>query len=142
MLRCLIVISFLISLQSFAHAECDFKTAKFLDELKDPSNINSIEIKVAKSAKFARNFFKILTSKKDNIPPKLRKRFEGTVVVNYKFGKCQFTAKIRQSGDRKDHVKLVDNGKALRSIDVKLNEGNVVRATRFKLLIPELISFL
>ena len=64
MLRCLIVISFLISLQSFAHAECDFKTAKFLDELKDPSNINSIEIKVAKSAKFARNFFKILTSKK------------------------------------------------------------------------------
>ena len=137
MLRCLIVISFLISFQSFAHAECDFKTAKFLNELKDPSNINSIEIKVAKSAKFARNFFKILTSKKDNIPPKLRKRFKGTVVVNYKFGKCQFTAKIRQSGDRKDHVKLIDNGKALRSIDVRLNEGNVVRATRFKLLIPE-----
>ena len=137
MLRCLIVIYFLISFQSFAYSECDFKTAKFLNELKDPNNISSIEIKVAKSAKFARNFFKILTSKKDNIPPKLRKRFNGTVVVNYKFGKCQFTAKIRQSGDRKDHVKLIDNGKALRSIDVKLNEGNIVRATRFKLLIPE-----
>ena len=109
----------------------------YFREIRSTKGINSIDIKVAKSGKFARNFFKILTSKKDNIPPKLKKSFKSTVIVNYKFGKCEYVAKIRQSGDRKDHVKLVGNGKALRSIDVKLNEGNIIRATRFKLLIPE-----
>ena len=132
-----LIILLLISFKSLAHAECNFKSGKFINELADPININSIDIKVAKSGKFARNFFKILTSKKDNIPPKLKKSFKSTVIVNYKFGKCEYVAKIRQSGDRKDHVKLVGNGKALRSIDVKLNEGNIIRATRFKLLIPE-----
>jgi hypothetical protein len=132
-----LIILLLISFNSLGHAKCNFKTGKYINELKDPNNINSIDIKVAKSGKFARNFFKILTSKRDNIPPNLKKRFKGSVIVNYKFGKCEYAAKIRQSGDRKDHVKFVSNGKALRSIDVKLNEGNIIRATRFKLLIPE-----
>lgn len=138
MLRFLFVItSVILFLQLAAQANCNFKTGKFYNELKEPNNINSIEINVAKSGKFASNFFRILTSKKDIIPANLKKRFNGTVTVNYIFGKCEFSAKIRQSGDRKDHVKLVDSGKALRSLDVKLNEGNIIRATRFKLLIPE-----
>ena len=138
MLRFLIVIILaVITLQSATKANCNFKTGKFFNELKEPKNINSIEINVAKSGKFASNFFRILTSKKDIIPANLKKRFNGTVIVNYNFGKCEFSAKIRQSGDRKDHVKLLDGGKVLRSLDVKLNEGNVIRATRFKLLIPD-----
>ena len=43
---------------------------------------------------------------------------------------------IRQNGDRTDHVKFVENG-SIQSLDVKLKDGNIINATRFKLLIPE-----
>ena len=50
-------------------------TADYIDEMTKPSNISFIDVKIHKSSKFARNVFKIVTSKSnnDNIPPKLRK---------------------------------------------------------------------
>ena len=122
----------------YTKAECNFVTADYIDEMTKSSNILSIDVKIHKSSKFARNVFKIITSKSDNgnIPPNLRKKFKADVTVKYKFGNCSYQAIVRQHGDLKDHVKFVDGG-PIQSLDVKLKNGNVLNVTRFKLLIPE-----
>ena len=43
---------------------------------------------------------------------------------------------MKQNGDWKDHIKL-KGGRPVRSLIVKLEEGNIVNAVKFKLLIPE-----
>ena len=43
---------------------------------------------------------------------------------------------MRQNGDWKDHIVLLKGGKPIRSLDVRLQTGNILSATRFKLLIP------
>ena len=45
-------------------------------------------------------------------------------------------AKIRQNGDWRDHIKLLPGGKPLRSVVVRLQNGNILNAVRFRLLIP------
>lgn len=122
---------------NFAAAECNFITGSFLPKLQNPEHIKSIDIKIPKSAKFASNFLQIIASKGENIPPRLKKRFNAVVTVVYKFGKCIFPAKVRQHGDWKDHVGFINGGQPIRSLDIKLQKGNVFGAIRFKLLIPE-----
>jgi len=118
-----------------SYAECNFRSADYLASLATPKSIKSIDIEISKSSKFARNQFKILTSESKNIPNKLKKKFKAEVIVNYDFGFCKYLAKVRQSGDWKDHIRLVD-GNPIQSLDVSLKDGNVVGATKFKLLIP------
>ena len=118
-----------------SYAECNFRSADYLASLATPKSIKSIDIEISKSSKFARSQFKILTSESKNIPNKLKKKFKAEVIVNYDFGFCKYLAKVRQSGDWKDHIRLVD-GNPIQSLDVSLKDGNVVGATKFKLLIP------
>ena len=118
-------------------SDCTFKTGDRIRELQDPSNVISIVINVAKSAKYARNLFEIATSKSENIPPNLKKKFKAEIVVSYPFGMCVFNGRIRQNGDWKDHIQLSNAGNLVRSLDVKLNDGNILSAVRFKLLLPE-----
>ena len=120
----------------WASAECSFKTASYLDELNNVSNIKKIDIKVSKSAKFAQNFLKIITSSSENIPPELKKSFKASISVEYKFGKCSFKGKVKQNGDWKDHVSF-QNGRPVRSLNVRLEGGNIANAVKFKLLIPK-----
>ncbi|EAQ66327.1 hypothetical protein MED121_06580 [Marinomonas sp. MED121] len=120
-----------------ATAACNFTTANFLSELNNPKSIEKIEVRVPKSAKFARNFTKILISKSKNIPPELKKNFKAIVTVKYEFGSCSYDAKVKQNGDWKDHVSFIDGGQPLRSLNVKLKEGNILNAVKFKLLLPE-----
>ena len=117
-------------------ANCNFKHFNYLKELNDVSSLKSINIDVNKKRKFYINFSKIMVSKSKNIPPELKKKFNAKIIINYKFGKCEYKASIRQLGDWKDHVKVV-NGQPLRSLKVNLNEGNIFNATKFKLFIPE-----
>ena len=119
------------------YAQCSFVTGSYIDELYDPKYINKIEVEIPKSAKFSRNVLKILVSDTENIKPKFKKRFNANIIVNYDFGSCIYRGKVRQSGDWKDHIKLIDAGNPVMSLDVKLDEGNIVGAVRFKLLIPE-----
>jgi len=128
-----LIVGILLPLASYA--ECNFRSADYLTSLASPKSIKSIDIEISKSSKFARNQFKILTSKSENIPNKLKKKFKAEVIVNYDFGFCKYLAKVRQSGDWKDHIGLVD-GNPIQSLDVSLKDGNVVGATKFKLLIP------
>lgn len=118
-------------------ASCDFITAEYLTELNEPSTIKKIEVRVPKSAKFSRNFTKILISKSKNIPPNLKKNFKAIVIVEYDFGSCRYQAKVKQNGDWKDHIRFEEGGKPLRSLNVKLKEGNILNAVKFKLLLPE-----
>ena len=127
---------FLVS-TSQAFSACDFKTGKYTEELLNPIYIQNIQINVPKSAKYARNLIKVLSSKSQNIPPELKKKFKANVVINYQFGKCEFKGSIKQNGDWKDHIGLLSGGRPYRSLNVKLDTGNVVSAVQFKLLIPK-----
>lgn len=118
-------------------AECNFVTAKYIEEMNNPSQIRSINIKVSDSKKFYKNSFKIASSNVKTILPKFKKKFIAIVKVEYSFGLCSYRANVRQSGDGKDHIKLEKGGKFLQSLDVNLNNGNIVNATKFKLFIPK-----
>ena len=130
-----IIIIFAISFKNVL-ANCDFKQFEYLDELKDPSSLKSINIDVNKKRKFYKNFARIIVSKSKNIPLKLKKKFKANITVNYKFGQCIYKASVRQLGDWKDHIKVV-NGQPHRSLKVNLKEGNILNAVKFKLFIPE-----
>ena len=118
------------------HSKCNFVLGDYIDELNNPSNINLIEIQVPNSSKYAKNVFKIISSRSPNIPEKLRKNFKAKVIVHYSFGICNYQATVRQNGDVRDHVQLLE-GNPVRSLDVKLKDGNIINAVGFKLLIPE-----
>ena len=128
---------FLIFFCQPAVANCDFKHADYLELLKIPSSIKEITVTVINSKKFKKNFAKILASNTINIPKNLKKKFKAIVRVSYDFGDCEYKASVRQNGDWKDHIQLSKNGEPIRSIKVKLKEGNVLNAIKFKLLIPE-----
>jgi len=125
-----------ISISTNVNAQCNFITANYIKELANPSHIKSLSVKVPKSANFAKNALKIFTSNTINIPPKLKKKFNASITIEYNFGNCNFKAKIRQSGDWKDHIALIE-GNPLQSLDIKLSEGNIINTTKFKLLIPK-----
>lgn len=118
-------------------ASCDFKTGNYIDELSLPNSIKNIDIRLNKPRKYAINSFRILSNPDEFIKRNLKKKFKANVIVNFDFGSCSYKGKIWQNGDWKDHIKIVDGGQALRSLNVKLEEGNILNATKFKLLIPE-----
>ena len=127
---------FLIS-ASQAYSSCDFKTGEYIEKLQNPVNIQNIQINVPKSAKYAKNVIKVFSSSSFNILPDLKKSFKAEIVVNYQFGRCEFKGTIKQNGDWKDHIGLLSGGRPYRSLNVKLDTGNVVSAVQFKLLIPK-----
>jgi hypothetical protein len=132
--KTLILLTIFFSFEIFS--QCNFPTGNYIDDIDDPSQIIHIDIQVPKSAKYAKNLFKTFSSKSSNIAPSLKKKFDATIKVNYSFGECSYRATIRQSGDWKDHIGL-KNGQPIRSLDIKLINGNIINAVSFKLLIPD-----
>lgn len=136
-----LVFAITLLIPAIGYTECNFRTADYVSSLGSPEFIKSIDIEIPKSSKFARNQLKIFNSKSENIPKKLKKSFKANITVNYRFtvnfrfGLCKYSAKVRQSGDWKDHISLV-RGNLIQSLDVNLDNGNVLNATRFKLFIP------
>ena len=127
-----IILSFL----NLAFAKCNFKSSDHIDKLSNPSSITSIDIKIIKHKKFFKDSFGMLLLSTSAIPQEFKKPFKASIKVHYQFGSCEYSARIRQSGVAKDHVRL-DKNKVLRSLDVKLKDGNIINATRFKLFLPE-----
>lgn len=121
---------------SEVNAKCNFLTGSHIDEMLDPSKISLIKIDIPKNNKYALNLYKIITSKSQNIPPKLKKKFKANVTVYYTFGVCKYHGEVKQNGDWKDHVSL-KNGEPFGSLHVKLKDGNILNAIDFKILIPE-----
>jgi|MDTA01.1.fsa_nt_gb hypothetical protein len=119
-----------------SNANCNFKEANYIKELSTPNKIKGININIPKSRDYIINFVRSLTSKSKNIPPNLRKKFNANLEVNYEFGRCEYKAKIWQNGDWKDHLEF-KNGMPLRSLNVKLKNGNILNAVKFKLFLPK-----
>ncbi len=122
-----------------ASANCDFQTGKYIEQLGSPASIKDIDIKIPKSKKYVSNYIKTLLSTQKSsrsIKPKFKKKFKSNLKVNYKFGTCVYPAQVWQNGDWLDHLDFKD-GKPIRSLNVKLEKGNIANATKFKLLIPK-----
>ena len=122
---------------NYVFANCDFNTSNYIRELKSANYIKLITIITSKTKKFDKNFARIITSDGSNIPPYLKKKkFKAIIKVKYDFGNCSYEGKLRQHGDWKNHV-LLNNGRPLRSLDISMNDGNIINAVKYKLLIPE-----
>ena len=118
------------------YSRCNFKTADYIEELSTPSNIKDIKVSISNSRKFVVNSAKILISEQKNIDSKFKKKYRADIQVNYPFGKCQYKAKAWQNGDWKDHIKWTDSGDIINSLNIKLEEGNILNSVKFKLLLP------
>ena len=119
------------------YSECNFPTGKYIEKIYDPSHILSIKINIAQNRKYEKNFYDILTSKSSIILPELKKKFRANLTVYYTFGKCNYLARVRQSGYSRDHIKIAEEINIQRSLDVKLENGNILNAVNFKLFLPE-----
>ena len=118
--------------------KCNFNSAEFSEELSDPSKINDIEIDIPNNRKWILNSMKIISDTSSrHIKEKYKDRFKAFIKVNYKFGTCNYSGSLRQVGDWKDHISLNDNGKPISSVDIKLDNGNILNATKFKLFLPK-----
>ena len=99
--------------------------------------IDSIEVDTKDYRKWTVNGVKILTSRYRFVEERFKRRFSAKVLVNYKDGtKCIFDARIRHSGDEKDHISLLGNS-ITQSLDIHLQNGNIRGITKFKLLRPK-----
>jgi len=136
----LIIFSF-INLQNYSLAGttklCEGKLKENSFNVIDNKKPDLIEIRVDNNRKWQKNNFKIHTHNFPDILRKFKKNFKATIIVYYNQNfKCEFNARIRQSGDHKDHIKYI-NGRFAQSIDVDLKNGHINGITNFKLLIPE-----
>jgi hypothetical protein len=117
-------------------AACNFNSAEFIERLNSPKEILSIDVHIPESRQWTKNLLKITLDRSQNINPSFRDKFDSKITVRYSFGRCEYNSRVRISGDWKDHVQF-DNGQFKVSLDVRLKEGNILNAVRFKLLIPE-----
>ncbi len=102
----------------------------------DKIKIEKIEIDTHNYRNWTVNSIRILIGNSRFTDDKYKRRFDATLTVSYEGGlKCIFDARIRHSGDAKDHIALQGNS-IIQSIDVNLNDGNIRGITKFKLFRP------
>ncbi len=131
------LITLLFSSKSLSSSNyCNFEKAKYLKELNSKKNIIQINIKSNNLKSWSKNNLKILKNDGKIINQKLKKNYKANVEIIYNFGVCKYPAKIRQTGDFKDHIKI-SKGKIYQSLKIKLVDGNILGNINFKLLIPE-----
>ena len=103
----------------------------------DKKVIKLIDIDINNYRKWTKNNIKIFTSNSRWISDKFKKRFNSTVKVVYDDNTlCVFKAKVRHSGDAKDHIEFKENS-ILQSLDVSLVDGNIKGIVNFKLFKPD-----
>lgn len=118
---------------------CNFDLFEYQNEIKNISNIKSIEVKNKNYRKWTIEGMRIYLNsfkKFGFIDEKYKKFHKADIKIKYKFGNCRFKAKIRQNGDLFDHIKF-ENSNFRRSLDVKILNGNIGGITKFKLFNPE-----
>ena len=127
---------FLITNHQEALGDCNFKSGKYVTQLEKPNSVEKIIINVPKSKSYFKNLLTIDMNTKENthINPEYKKKFNANIKVVYGFGTCNYKAKIWQNGDWKDHINA---SKFLRSLNVKLKDGNIMNSVKFKLLLPK-----
>lgn len=121
---------------NIAAAACNFRTSSRVEELGNLSSVRSLEIEHENYRKWVKNGLAIVKSRSDTIGSMRKRKFKARIIVNYDFGRCVYTAVIRQHGDWRDHITFV-RGKLAQSVDVKLRDGNIAGIVKFKLLLKE-----
>lgn len=122
---------------SWQEVSADDKTVcntTHVDKFLENPHLKSLDIETKKTRKWAKNYFKIIAHRGKNIVSKRKKKFKATIVATFTNGLiCNFDAKIRVSGDWKDHVQNAPP--LITSLDVKLLNGNINSVIKFKLLL-------
>ena len=97
-------------------------------------NLNRVNINFVDKAAWYENFFNAYTNDLDIIYDKYKKRFDAKVEFHFLDGTiCESDAKIRISGDFKDHLRSDLSS----SLDISLEDGNIENIVKFKLFLPE-----
>ena len=103
---------------------------------QDKLKIKKIEIDTKNYRKWTVNGIRILTNRYRYVDDRYKKRFDSIVSVIFEDNtKCVFDARVRHSGDEKDHISLLENS-ITQSLDIHLKNGNIRGITKFKLLRP------
>lgn len=109
---------------------------------QDEIKIKKIEIDTKNYRKWTVNGVRILTNRYRYVNDRYKKRFDSIVSITFENNtKCVYDARIRHSGDEKDHISLLDNS-ITQSLDVHLKNGNIRGITKFKLLRPKVRNIL
>ncbi|MBO6989138.1 MAG: hypothetical protein JJ831_08195 [Prochlorococcus marinus XMU1422] len=97
---------------------------------------NKLVITIPESRKWSINLLKAFNDDSGIISEKYKERFFANIAFKKTNGEaCQLPAKVRISGDWKDHIQS-KKGDVISSLDVTLTEGNINGITKFKLFIP------
>jgi hypothetical protein len=116
---------------------CDGKVEETSIYSQDQVPIKLIELDTTNYRKWTVNGIRILTSRYRYVEEKYKRRFDGTILITYENNiRCIFDARIRHSGDEKDHISLLGNS-ITQSLDIHLKNGNIRGITKFKLLRPK-----
>ena len=131
----------LINLNS-AFAQCNFNTENKIKELSDKKFIQNINIKLDSKKFIKLNLAAINDRSQDNpnsvprISEKYKKYFDAIVTINYDFGSCIYSSKIKLTGDQIDHLSFNESF-FFPSLKISLSNGNILHNTEFKLFKPE-----
>ena len=132
-----LVLFFSIS-NSSLRAENQINECKEFDIDKSLNNLKSLQIKFQNYKSWSINGLRILKfeDKTKIIPEKFKKRFTASLIANTKTNqKCEYKARIRQSGNKFDHIQF-KKGNIIQSLDVTLENGSIFGIKKFKLFIP------
>jgi hypothetical protein len=106
------------------------------NSLLKKATIKNIQVEIYKNRKWQKNLFNAYLNNHKYISKKFKAKFKGRISVFFsRDRKCSYSAKIRFSGDARDHLRKIDN-RILSSIDVEIDE-NILGIVRFKLILPE-----
>lgn len=105
-----------------------------IDQIIRSEHVKHFEISIPKSKKWTKNYFGALRTPGELILDKYKKKFDANIKVLFNNSAiCTFPAKVRISGDYKDHISGIP---LITSLDVKLTNGNINSTIKFKLFIP------
>ena len=106
------------------------------NSLLTKASVKNININIYKNKQWQKNLFRAYLNNHKYISKKFKKKFKGQISVNFSGNKtCIYNAKIRFSGDARDHIKKLNNN-ILSSLDVNIDD-NILGIVRFKLILPQ-----
>lgn len=146
MAKCRNILAFIILLMSFLlpqtvwSVELSLCNSNDVNLYLETSKLKFLNIEVKKSRKWVKNYVKMAVDGGEGwlaeaILDKYKKYFKATIVATFDNGLiCNFKAKVKVTGDFKDHIKGAPL--SITSLNVKLLNGNINSVVKFKLLLP------
>jgi len=126
--------TFLLLTSSAIKANTPSCNTSNIDQIIQSEYIKHLDISIPKSKKWTKNYFGALRSPGELILDKHKKKFDANIKTLFNNNtECTFSAKVRISGDYKDHISGIP---LITSLDVKLTSGNIGSTVKFKLFIP------